>query len=874
MARVPRYYPPEGWNSENFKTAAGLRLLRDLTSAQSRWKNSGIRAYKRIWKRLFENMMNSIERDAMNAHRRRGGKDAKATVNVNPMGDTALWGQAIDRALRELGIEATVSVTPVVENITTGLQDEVTSMFYGRRPSKTEIRRLKPKSGYIANQVTGISNTTRTRLQREIQRAIDDRLTIVETVSRLRKRMPQIAMNRIPTIARTEMGRAADRATIMTLQSQDIVTHISVVGCRAIEKNSPVYKGVPTCNIQDVPIEDAGQLTFHPNHTGTIVSSRFREPREELPQRTPPPQRPTPAVTPPPNPSISAPRVAQPAVPRQPFDDGRPVDRVDGRDYMPDKQSNASRDLVQVSVDSKALDANWQRNSGSYIGAADDGILSFGKDAAGNIVRDANGKPIKKSRKEWFKDWLEQNPNTPIETPIIGVDSKGIVDFTNGRHRTSVLINDLDAKSIIVTVDKAELPRVKEYLGGVEVPKTRPKPKPVPKPSSGAGTIESVGDIAEELTEDQIALQRQHAVAKQVDDIHKKVLDSESVVAKKVKEAKTKLRISEDAFDAVDKKETIINAERRRITEQMNDVNLTGEQRARLAQRRDKIWNDYADEFNNSRDKIIAAERNLDDAQRALHDVLFEGLDEADVGDWKNVKTPLRTGNKKLTPKFRKMLNDSKDFLDRMSKQNTVRFREIDVGVSKTRANFRPDTSAWRARKFDEKVGKIEVRTNTTARTIVHELMHGIEYANPDIVKRSAEFLNRRIALAKGRMTTMRIKFPKKNYNKNEWVFESADGKPILRAAESRGETLSYYGSKFYRENERGSPSLLYDEQLPKYDPKNHLSNEVMTVGTEMLYSDPIGFARSDPEWFKFVLGNLRNEYVDDVVVAAARTAE
>jgi len=47
-----------------------------------------------------------------------------------------------------------------------------------------------------------------------------------------------------------------------------------------------------------------------------------------------------------------------------------------------------------------------------------------------------------------------------------------------------------------------------------------------------------------------------------------------------------------------------------------------------------------------------------------------------------------------------------------------------------------------------------------------------------------------------------------------------------------------------------------------------------MTVGTELLYSNPLGFARSDPEWFKFVLGNLRNEYIDNAVIAAARKTE
>jgi len=702
MARVPSYYPPEGWNSENFRSEAGLRLLRDLTLAQQRWKQRGIRRYKRIWQKLFEDMLDRIVRDAMNAHRRDGGKDAKATVNVNPMGDTALWGQAIDRALRELGIEATVAVTPVVEDVTTGLQDEVTSMFDGRRPSKTEIRRLKPKSEYIAQQVTNITDTTRARLQREIQRAIDDRLTIVETVKRLRKRFPQIASNRIPTIARTEMGRAADRATIMTLQSQNVVTHISVVGCRAIEKNSPVYKGVPTCNIQDVPIEDAGQLTFHPNHTGTIVSSRFREPREDLPSRTPPPQRPTPS-NPTPAPSVRPPAPA--------------------------------------------------RN------------------------------------------------------------------------------------------------------------------KPKPKPTSGSGVIEEVGDIAEELTEEQIAQQKQFDVARKVDDIHASVLANESKVAKRVKNAQMTLRMAEDTFDQVAAKQGDIQKRRMRINQEAMDRRRNGDIDGynQLRQEQAKLQNDFVDEWNSSREAVLAAQRKVETAQADLHELLFEGLDEADVGDWKAVKTPLRTGDKTLTPIFREMMNDAKDFIDRISARHTVRFNEVKITAVKGRAYFQVDSTANRTTDFTGTVGKVALRKTAGPKTMVHELMHAVEYANPDLVKRSFDFLRKRAEQAGGASYLRLSSLTGKRFGMDE-IALAANGKPLLKLAD---ESKAHYAAKLNR-----GGSHMIGKELPDYNAQRWQSQELMTIGTEMLYSDPIGFARSDPEFFKFVLGNLRNQYVDDAIVTAARQAE
>ena len=49
------------------------------------------------------------------------------------------------------------------------------------------------------------------------------------------------------------------------------------IGCEAREAGSPTYRGESTCNIEDVPVSDADKLRFHPNHTGTMVPSKFRE---------------------------------------------------------------------------------------------------------------------------------------------------------------------------------------------------------------------------------------------------------------------------------------------------------------------------------------------------------------------------------------------------------------------------------------------------------------------------------------------------------------------------------------------------------------------------------------------------------------------
>ena len=276
---IPSYFPEGGWNDENFRSPEGLRMLKHYLKITSRWRRSGIKrlttlANKRFNK-LLRDLIAQVEKDYEVRSGTRSAKNVRVTLD--PVGDQNLWASAISDVLTEFNVGFSIDAAPIYEDTMTGVVKETTSILYGREAFKSELNRLRPKARNLASRVTNISQTTRTRLAREIQRSIDDGLTIPETVKRLRKRFPQIAKNRIPTIARTEIGRAADQATIDTLQREGVVTHVSVVGCQAIEPGIPTYRGIPTCNIQMVPVGDAGLLDFHPNHTGTIVPAKFRE---------------------------------------------------------------------------------------------------------------------------------------------------------------------------------------------------------------------------------------------------------------------------------------------------------------------------------------------------------------------------------------------------------------------------------------------------------------------------------------------------------------------------------------------------------------------------------------------------------------------
>jgi len=149
--------------------------------------------------------------------------------------------------------------------------------YLGQAGETAGNQRLAREARDIAQRITGINDTTRKQFERAIQNAIGQGMTVTETAQFLVDKFPDMAESRIRTIARTELNGAYAKGSVASYLQSDVVAHVSVIGCEAREPGSPTYRGESTCNIQDVPVVDADNLQFHPNHTGTIVPSGFRE---------------------------------------------------------------------------------------------------------------------------------------------------------------------------------------------------------------------------------------------------------------------------------------------------------------------------------------------------------------------------------------------------------------------------------------------------------------------------------------------------------------------------------------------------------------------------------------------------------------------
>ena len=277
---VPSYVPKDGWTQDTFETRAGLRMLNAWFDNAAHIRGAAVKDYSKLLDRQFDKFFEEVFRNVEEAAARTG---RKATFIINPEGDQRLWAQAIEDAL--VGFDAEVVVTgSAAYTATTVTTFEMATGLLGVEPTDAAIRALTPRITTIASRVTSISNTTRSRLGRYLRHAIyEAEMTVAETVKYIRSKIPSIAKNRIPTIARTEMGNACDEATKAAIQASETVEYVGVIGCEAVEPGIPTFNGVPTCNIQWVPAHSVGQLQFHINHTGVIIPSGFTG----APSRTP-----------------------------------------------------------------------------------------------------------------------------------------------------------------------------------------------------------------------------------------------------------------------------------------------------------------------------------------------------------------------------------------------------------------------------------------------------------------------------------------------------------------------------------------------------------------------------------------------------------
>ncbi len=443
------HVPPRGWTEEEFRTANGRNLLNDMMLAQRASTAKGIRTLVKRLAVFFDDLAADVIKEFTTravafrgVHFRSHEEDhdppyqddalipiSEPTqavphepliirmgdgfgwaahvkqleeITLDPGSHQALWTASIETVMREKGLEFVTINTNAIQS-TVDSSHAATINLLGGAPDRGVRSRINRRVKELASQVTGMNETTKTRLRNIVNRGIDNDLTVAEMAKTLRSEFKDLSRARISTIARTEMGQAADAGRTLGIQDTDTVLEVSVIGCIAREPNSPQYRGESTCNIQGVPVHDADKLVFHQNHTGTIVPSKFVG-DEDLPVEpvavdpiATPDVEPEPVVAPPkPRPTVPQ----EVAVPPEPEFDPETFDFESSASY-PQANSTATESLSRytdkqgnLTVERKALHSRIVDRSlaGTTAQAKPVAHMTGGGPASGKSVLFREGK--------------------------------------------------------------------------------------------------------------------------------------------------------------------------------------------------------------------------------------------------------------------------------------------------------------------------------------------------------------------------------------------------------------------------------------------------------------------------------------------------
>lgn len=208
------------------------------------------------------------------------GISVKAAQDEGPKVPEAVhesaWSQALDQEAQQTAMEDLFSLPTI---ITTALANyQKVSETLGNKPRPGMLSEVKDRINASGRYLLGVLNTTKNRVLDSVKKAARAGWGPRRLINYVKSNIKKIVGQRATTASRTEAVRATNIGTTLAAKHAWNISHMSVVGCSMIEPNGPLYRGIPTCNIQNVPTNDANEVEFHPNHTGYWIISGMTDP--------------------------------------------------------------------------------------------------------------------------------------------------------------------------------------------------------------------------------------------------------------------------------------------------------------------------------------------------------------------------------------------------------------------------------------------------------------------------------------------------------------------------------------------------------------------------------------------------------------------
>lgn len=272
------YKPPEWWNARSF-AKHGEGMIRTLSRVA---RITQRKAWSPIIRGGRSVMQEQVDRVIQRAVSR--SRSAKAEAIVLGLADEAVWVEALNSVFSEMGGELRAEIAKPIQAVAQAGHTR-TAKILGVEADPRRAAGLLDHTRTLAERIVGIDHRTKEKFRSIITDSIQQEAGLNALVERLQGEFMDWSSRRLVTIARTETSNAWNAGTIAGMREIPTLEEIDVIGCESREEdrwNSPsyqqfMYRGESTCNIEGVPIGDAHLLNFHPNHTGAIVPSKFRD---------------------------------------------------------------------------------------------------------------------------------------------------------------------------------------------------------------------------------------------------------------------------------------------------------------------------------------------------------------------------------------------------------------------------------------------------------------------------------------------------------------------------------------------------------------------------------------------------------------------
>ncbi len=130
--------------------------------------------------------------------------------------------------------------------------------------------------------------------------------------------------------------------------------------------------------------------------------------------------------------------------------------------------------------------------------------------------------------------------------------------------------------------------------------------------------------------------------------------------------------------------------------------------------------------------------------------------------------------------------------------------------------------------------------------THVHEIAHHVEHygGRSGMAKASEAFIDARVKAAGTKDVNLSQKFP--SWGFKSWEVGNEDSFRNVFKDRDDGEVYAHYTGKKYKRFGGNSDAT-----------------ELISMGVERLYRNPVTFAKQDPEYFKFILGVMKGKFVE-----------